>query len=572
MALVPRRASLLALLVALSASAGAWSCGGGEASPADARVEPPPSDEPEVEEARAPEPSGPPKRLFANRYAVRVYSQPNRDARRLGYLRVGATVMATTHDPIGNDGCRDGWFELATGGFVCSTRDVIPFEGRRLPTRRPAQPDLTTELPYRYARTRRDRLAVYRRLPTDEEAALYEGYRIPGQEPPEGAGAAEGEGPGASGASAEPAAGVARAEALVAATAGMSEAEATSGDAPEAAEDLVPTLASLDGERGGVLMRRMLKGFIVSIDRDARTGARRYWRTLANEFIPYFGLDRPRDEHFIESSTFHGAVLDRGGAGGAEREAALEPDARASLGTTGDFGRPVAGLALPIGFVMSSKVNQYTLGADGRPRRGRAPGYHHMFQVLDEAEHRGTRYVTTSDDRLFRVEDVRIIRAATERPSGVGEGDRWIDIDLAAQTLVAYEGLVPVFATLVSTGRVRDPDNPLRDMRTPTGLFRISSKHITHTMDGDHATDGPYAIQDVPYVMYFQLAYAIHSAFWHDSFGRTRSHGCVNLSPRDAKWLFFWAGPTLPEGWHAVFANEANPATWVYVHGETPQG
>jgi hypothetical protein len=221
---------------------------------------------------------------------------------------------------------------------------------------------------------------------------------------------------------------------------------------------------------------------------------------------------------------------------------------------------------------MSSKVNQFTLGRDGRPRRGRTPGYHHMFQISGEAEIRGTQYVTTTDARLFRTEDVRVLRAATARPEGVGDNDQWIDIDLATQTLIAYEGLTPVFATLVSTGRVRDPDDPLRDMRTPTGLFRITSKHVTHTMDGDHAADGPYSIEDVPYVMYFQLAFALHSAFWHDGFGRPRSHGCVNLSPHDARWLFQWAGPRLPQGWHAIFPRADNPATWVNIRGETPEG
>jgi lipoprotein-anchoring transpeptidase ErfK/SrfK len=178
----------------------------------------------------------------------------------------------------------------------------------------------------------------------------------------------------------------------------------------------------------------------------------------------------------------------------------------------------------------------------------------------------------TPEDNLYRAEEVRILTQATEVPEGVGENDKWIDVDLEHQTLVAYEGLRPVYATLVSTGRVRDPDDPNRDMRTPSGLFRITSKHVSHTMDGDHATDGPYSIEDVPYVMYFQLAFALHSAFWHDGFGRPRSHGCVNLSPLDARWIFNWAGPTLPQNWHMVAPRDDNPATWVYIHGETPEG
>ncbi len=547
------KATLLALLASAIASLTVVACGGEDETP-DAYAAP---EEPvdAAIDAAPPPPPGPPKRLFAKRYVVRVFARADRDSERLGYLRAGSTHMARTHDPIGTERCAGGWYELEVGGFVCSGRDVTAFEGRRLPARPPAQPDFEAELPYRYARARRDNLAIYRRLPTDEEAAIYEGYRIPGLElPPEAEGAsAEGAAP------AEAAPPAPEPEMLTAS--GPAETAGAEG-ALEPVEPVVPTLASLEGERGGVLMRRTLRGFIFAIDRDVRTGPRRYWRTLSNEIIPYSGLDRPRSQQFITSSGFRGAILSREPV----------PDAGVGDADAGAAAPAPTGVHLPLGFVMSSKVNQFTLGRDGRPRRGRTPGYHHMFQISGEAEIRGTQYVTTTDARLFRTEDVRVLRAATARPEGVGDNDQWIDIDLATQTLIAYEGLTPVFATLVSTGRVRDPDDPLRDMRTPTGLFRITSKHVTHTMDGDHAADGPYSIEDVPYVMYFQLAFALHSAFWHDGFGRPRSHGCVNLSPHDARWLFQWAGPRLPQGWHAIFPRADNPATWVNIRGETPEG
>jgi hypothetical protein len=89
-------------------------------------------------------------------------------------------------------------------------------------------------------------------------------------------------------------------------------------------------------------------------------------------------------------------------------------------------------------------------------------------------------------------------------------------------------------------------------------------------MDNDEPGEPPYSLEDVPYVMYFKGAYAFHSAFWHDRFGRPRSHGCINLAPRDAKWLYNWAGPDLPPTWHGGSATEENPGTWVWVHGETP--
>jgi hypothetical protein len=177
-------------------------------------------------------------------------------------------------------------------------------------------------------------------------------------------------------------------------------------------------------------------------------------------------------------------------------------------------------------------------------------------------------FVVLGDGTLVRETDVLLIMPSAP-PEGVGEGERWIDIDLGHQVLVAYDGTRPRYVTLVSTGRSRTP-SPELDYRTPAGLHRIRGKHLTSTMDNDEPGAPPYSLEDVPYVMYFKGAYAFHSAFWHDRFGRPRSHGCVNLAPRDAKWLFNWAGPDLPESWHGGSATEDNPGTWVYVHGETP--
>ena len=42
---------------------------------------------------------------------------------------------------------------------------------------------------------------------------------------------------------------------------------------------------------------------------------------------------------------------------------------------------------------------------------------------------------------------------------------------------------------------------------------------------------------------------ALHTAYWHDKFGTPRSHGCLNLAPWDARWLYFWSDPWVPPGW-----------------------
>jgi LysM repeat protein len=113
--------------------------------------------------------------------------------------------------------------------------------------------------------------------------------------------------------------------------------------------------------------------------------------------------------------------------------------------------------------------------------------------------------------------------ATTGHPSG-----RWIDIDLSAQRLTAYQGNKPVRSTLVSTGLSRTP--------TPRGQYRIYVKYASASMSGPG-----YHVPNVPYVMYFYRSYSIHGTYWHNNFGRRMSHGCVNLPTSEARWLYKWA-------------------------------
>ena len=140
----------------------------------------------------------------------------------------------------------------------------------------------------------------------------------------------------------------------------------------------------------------------------------------------------------------------------------------------------------------------------------------------------------------------------TSAPQPAG-GANWIEIDLSTQTLIAWEGEVQVFRTIVATGSSWTP--------TPTGRFRIFHKLLSQTMRGPD-----YVQPNVPYVMYFYGAYAIHGAYWHNDFGRPRSHGCVNLTIPDSKWLFDWADPPLPAGYHEVWASKSGMGTLVVVH------
>lgn len=156
-----------------------------------------------------------------------------------------------------------------------------------------------------------------------------------------------------------------------------------------------------------------------------------------------------------------------------------------------------------------------------------------------------------------------VIAEPRDDPAGcAAEGKKWIDISIKKQLLVAYEGRRPVFATLVSTGRggMGDPETTLA---TPRGVFHIKAKHVSGTMDGTPGVDS-YDLRDVPYIQYFHEGYALHGAFWHNDFGKVRSHGCVNLAPADAAWLFEWTYPVVPAEWHGAVNQEG---TTVYTHG-----
>lgn len=118
-------------------------------------------------------------------------------------------------------------------------------------------------------------------------------------------------------------------------------------------------------------------------------------------------------------------------------------------------------------------------------------------------------------------------------PQGIAHGERWIDVNLTEQKLVAFEGLLPVFEDFVSTGTSRYP--------TVTGQFRIWLRFRSQDMNG-YRLGYDYYLRGVPYVQYFYEDYALHGTFWHSNFGTPMSHGCVNLSPAAAEWLYNWAG------------------------------
>ena len=189
---------------------------------------------------------------------------------------------------------------------------------------------------------------------------------------------------------------------------------------------------------------------------------------------------------------------------------------------------------------------------------GRQTGRIAPRKLLRVAEARGP-WLRLDEGGWVRRREVVQPALPTQWPEGLGVPERWVLVDTRGQWLIAFEGRTPRFVTLVSTGRPATP--------TPPGEHRIWVKLAADDMDDLERDDvvQNYAIEDVPWVQYFAGGNGFHAAFWHDRFGTPHSHGCVNLSPADARWLFEFTEPKLPEGWSAVLPARPEDATRVIV-------
>ena len=135
---------------------------------------------------------------------------------------------------------------------------------------------------------------------------------------------------------------------------------------------------------------------------------------------------------------------------------------------------------------------------------------------------------------------------------------KWISVDLDHQRTFAWEGNKLIKSFLISSGKARTP--------TVTGVFRIWGKIAAQRMEGGSRAAGDYYnLPNVQWVQYFYQDYSFHGTYWHNNFGTPMSHGCVNMTNADAKWLFDWAGPTVEDyGWHTP--GRQDPGTLVVVY------
>ena len=130
--------------------------------------------------------------------------------------------------------------------------------------------------------------------------------------------------------------------------------------------------------------------------------------------------------------------------------------------------------------------------------------------------------------------------------------------------LAVYKGSNIQFLTLMSTAK--------KGHRTPLGTYQIYDKSTGWDLGSLDGAEDAYFMERVPYVMHYYPRYAIHSAFWHDDFGFPASHGCINLSVKDARTVFDLVSPTLPDGWRFVKQTDVHSGTVLRVRNGEKTG
>lgn len=463
-----------------------------------------------------------------------VMNQPTAKSEPIGYLRLGERV-ARSAEPISKEGCAGGWYAVRPLGFVCHDERMTLKEDHPLVRAFPKGADRSKPLPYSYAFVR----AVspnYLRVPTKDEqlasemrlerhlksyAKLKDSWNAiaagANQVPLGRNGAALGTEP--------------------------------SGDVPDLSRRFggrgadavpwwlqggrkVPNISTFRAPPYAVMAGRikrhagvaLVDSFVAGDD----AGHRRFSVSVDGRLIP---SDKLKPD---SASAFHGAEFSEN-------------------------------MKLPVAFPVRPGARAYQVDGVRVEKQEELP-HRAMISLTGKARSiGGTRLVETTDGRYLRSEDLKVVMEPSQYPWFAKRDTRWIDISILNQTLVLYEGTRPVYATLISSGR-DGLGEPGKTLSTPTGTFRIQQKHVTTTMDSQ-AADSEFELRDVPWVMYFHNGYALHAAYWHDDFGRPRSHGCVNLSPIDARYVFSWSTPDVPDHFHAAYAGDTmGQGTLVHIH------
>ena len=296
---------------------------------------------------------------------------------------------------------------------------------------------------------------------------------------------------------------------------------AANGPIPDFLKDggSVPTSFATD-QKPGLFFKRIPEGSMLAYTRAFEAEGETWVLSTNMMIVPARGLARFRP------SQFHGVELHEG-------------------------------LTLPVAWFRTHERPRWTRTEQGFEPAATPFAVRTMAKLTGQEERRDHEtYWETGDGSWVKASDATRVEPVKKLPWEVKDGGRWIYIGKRRGILVLYDGLTPVFTTLISPGKKG---------ATPPGRFRIESKHRTTTMTNEMGEPTRFWIADVPWTQYFDRPYALHTAYWHENFGEEMSGGCVNLSPLDAKRLFAWTDPPLPEGWESAQAIGATGGTFVLI-------
>jgi len=446
-------------------------------------------------------------KLYARALRTWVYDAPKPGAAKIGAIRAGMTLPASTA-AVGRDGCPSGWHAVAPSGFVCVGEDATLDSSDPIVRALADFPaDVTKRLPFIYGTVRRPG-PVYRRLPSAEELDRYEADLQKRMK-------AWLDAPGEIGASYGQQVWV---DEKTPPTDPKLAWESHQNDEPPwflAQGKTPPLLAGRAVPSDPLLLGRMEPRLGYSILKTFFANGRRYAVTSDLAVVP---TDRLRP---IQGSAFHGFRIPED-------------------------------IEFPFAIIRTAGARFYRFDRDkNRLVPGDVAAYRSAVRLTGKQNFfRGRLHFETTGETWVSDSDASRLDPARRMPAWGKNGEKWIDVNVTKQTLVLFEGIKAVYATLVSTGEagLKDAENSTATQR---GIFRIHTKYVTATMDSDEVGE-EFELRDVPYVQYFEKGYALHGAYWHDRFGVPKSHGCINLAPEDARRIFFWTEPTLPQGWHAV--------------------
>jgi len=178
-------------------------------------------------------------------------------------------------------------------------------------------------------------------------------------------------------------------------------------------------------------------------------------------------------------------------------------------------------------------VTEFVLDDKGNPWYGvRDDKWEYMF------------YVPASHLRFIPLDEMKPISAH------IPSNNKRIEVHLPEQVMIAFENDQPVFMARVATGAKFSNG----DYSTPSGRFSTFHKRYSrHMARGNLAANG-YDLPGVPWNSYItEEGIAFHGTYWHNNFGRPRSHGCINLTPQAAKWIYLWTMPIVPPDQEGIY-------------------